>query len=246
MAKLSEVELGELLIPWLEHEGWTVYQEVQFRYGGTRADLACLNDKQELWIIELKVTLGLKVIEQAERWDVHYRSVGVPSSRRRTQFPESVCKVFEVGILEIDEVFVRETLRAPLQISGGYAQKNVEERFISELDELHKTYLKAGSKAGGYLTTYRRSMIQIQEFITEHPGCNIQEIYDALGHLHYAHEKSFKSNAQVALKNYEDWCEIKMEPKEQILEHVGYPKSGRIPYVPKETKFYIREEVEDA
>ena len=33
--KITEVDLGKKIIPWLERNGWEVYQEVQFRgYGG--------------------------------------------------------------------------------------------------------------------------------------------------------------------------------------------------------------------
>jgi len=229
MGRMSETDLGELLIPWLEHKGWDVYQEVQFRYGGQRADLACLKD-DELWIIELKVSLGLKVIEQAERWKVHYRSVGVKSSRRRSRFPQRVCKAFEVGLIEIDEVQVKEKLSPiPQDVTDRYVTDN----YISELDELHKTLVQAGSKHGGYLTRYRRSMIAIREWLKDHPGSTLQEIYEGVGVLHYAHEKSFKQSVRMALRNYEDWCQEKFTRREPVI---GAPK-----YTPRVYTYWIKD-----
>ena len=69
--KITEADLGEKLILWLERNGWEVYQEVQFRGYGGIADIVAVRNKpggsgdKIMWIIELKKSLSLKVMEQA-------------------------------------------------------------------------------------------------------------------------------------------------------------------------------------
>ena len=207
MEKLSEVELGELLIPWLENKGWEIYQEVKFGYGGNVADIVAMKD-EEMWIIELKTSLSLKVMEQAWKWkDAHYKSIAVPYSRRRNdQFASTILRHFGIGYIEIGTDYIREHLPGVMQ---EFKKEHYELWMLPYITELHKTYSKAGSKHGGHITAYRMTIIMIQDFLKENPGSTLNEIIDNVGIGHYSSERSAKGSLRVAFKSYERaWCRI--------------------------------------
>ena len=221
MAKITEIELAEQVIDWLESKGWDVYQEVQFRQGSKVADIVAIpqmpecEEPEDLWIIECKTSYGLAVLDQANRWDVSCRSVAVPFARHRARSWIGVARnYYKVGIIEIDNGRVEEILKPSENrwTVNSYQQK----KYIKSLSELHKTYAKAGSKSGNHLTPYKKSMIAIKEFIKNNPGCSTKEIVDSLGKLHYSHETSAKGNLRTALMNYEsDWCAVYGSPYER-------------------------------
>ena len=209
MAKITEIELAEQVVDWLEGRGWDVYQEVQFHQMSKVADIVAVGG-EEIWIVECKTSFGLAVLDQAYSWHVAMRSVAVPYSRNRVQSWMDVAKDFyQVGIIEVHGGVVDEAIEQP------YMQRNFEyqKTLLKHLSDEHKTFANAGSKSGSHLTVYKASMLLVKEFITNNPNCSAIEIVNALGKLHYSHEQSAKGNLRTALVAYEkDWVEVSSKP----------------------------------
>lgn len=198
----KEIDLAAKIVGWLNEQHWDVYQEVQFGYGGCVADIVAVRNKI-LWIIETKTRYGFDVLEQATRWAVHYRSIGIPSSRNNRDY--GVAKwYYRVGVIEVSDYGIEEIIKPPLFAKNH----NVATRYLSQLTELHKTFALAGSR-NGHLTPYRQTMIDVQKFIMGHSGCTVKDIFTGLGRMHYSSATSFKGNLIKALMDFEkDWCRV--------------------------------------
>lgn len=208
--KYSEADVAEILVDYLESKDWDVYQEVQFNnYGGVADIVAVKND--ELWIIEVKMSLTFSVMAQAESWQSHYRSIAIPRTQQREtkgrRLAYRVCRNFlQIGVIEIapasSDIFV---LVAP-------TKQDVSERLIKRklavLSPLHKEYAKAGSAGSQHLTPFKHTMLQVKEFIQENPGCTMNDIISSVGIGHYSSEQSAKNTLRVALKDWVNWCRV--------------------------------------
>lgn len=203
MSKFSEVEIGEIVTGWLSSRGWEVYQEVQLQACGKVADIIAVKNK-EVWIVELKTTFTMRLIEQAYDWKTlaNYISIAVPCSDSRSYFPGVVATEFNISVIEVSENGVyHRGKKIPLLAKP----KIIESQVLNHLSEIHKTYNKAGSQ-NGHLTPYSYMMDLIKEYLIENPFSSTKEIVEALGIFHYAHEKSAKGNISRALSDYEKWA----------------------------------------
>lgn len=202
---MKEIELAEKIIEWLQAQHWEIYQEVEFRRLGGRADIVA-ERHGILWIIETKMSLSLEVLNQATTWPVHYRSVGVPKAKKSSKRDYRVAKdYYGVGVIESSSYGVTEVVKPPLFLKNDKVAKNM----ISQLTEQHKTFAKAGSNGGGYYTPYRNTMVTIREIVRKNPGCTVDEVFEICGKMHYASKGSFKGNALKCLDAFEkEWCRI--------------------------------------
>lgn len=204
---MKETELAEQVVGWLEAQNWTIYQEVQFRHLGGVADIVAERNGI-LWIIETKLSMSIEVLNQASAWPAHYRSIAVPgtSNRRNNKRDYRVARdYYLVGVIEVSRGDIYESVKPPAFLKNHKTAK----KMISQLTELHKTYAKAGSKAGSHLTPYKMTMIEIQRHLKVHPGCTIDDLFKQYGSMHYASKSSFKGNLLKCLDSFEaDWCRI--------------------------------------
>lgn len=80
MSKMTEVEIGKLVIPEIQGCGWTVYEEVEVVSGV--ADIVAEKEGW-YWCVELKTSLSLSLLDQAmerQRWgEFNFVSVAHPS-----------------------------------------------------------------------------------------------------------------------------------------------------------------------
>jgi hypothetical protein len=208
---MLETELAEKVIEWLAEQNWTIYQEVQFQSMSSIADIVAVRNGI-MWIVETKTAYTLDVMQQAAHWPVHYRSIAVPgtqSARRDYRIAKDYYKVGVITVGKFGEVVEQEP--PPL-----FLRRTVEpvKYFISKLSDEHKTYSKAGSKGGGYLTPYRSTMDSIKRVVSEHPGCTLKELFTELGKCHYASKQSFMGNLLKSLMDFEkDWCTVDCSSK---------------------------------
>lgn len=204
----TEADVARPVVEWLEAQHWDVYQEVQFRNYGKVADIVAVRHKL-IWIIEVKKSLTLSVLDQAYRWPVPLRSIAVPKAKKQRDVAERLARAyFKVGIIEVGKsskhtLGVYEKLVAPL-LRGNYPTT----RMLSKLTEKHKHYAVAGSNKRDHLTPYKNTMDSVRYFITKNPGCTIKDIYEELGKCHYASQASMKSSINTSLDKYEDWCRV--------------------------------------
>ena len=240
---MKEIDLGRKVIEWLEKErsDWEIYQELPAF--GKVADIVCIKNGL-VWVIELKTSLSLAVIRQAYAWDVDYRSVAVPDTmtnlrnENREWWYGYMGKSMDISTIIIGKHriytrycgdFGRDWSRHEVRFdtdqmtrSGKYL--STKKRLI-ELAEsgLVEGFADAGSRSGNHWTPYKQSMLEIREYITNNPGCTVNDIFDALGKLHYANKNSMKGSLLDRLRFVETWCRIDMDHR---------------PY-----KFYIEENV---
>ncbi len=204
----TEADVARPVVAWLEEQHWDVYQEVQFINYGKVADIVAVRHKL-LWVIEVKKSLTLSVLDQAYRWATPLRSIAVPKAKKQRDVAERLARAyFKVGIIEVGKssnysLGVYEKQPAPL-LRGNYPTT----RMLSKLTEKHKHYAEAGSNKRNHLTPYKNTMDDVKYFITKNPGCAIKDIYEDLGKCHYASQASMKSSIQTSLDKYEDWCLI--------------------------------------
>lgn len=212
MTDLHESDLAAKVVAYLEAQHWDIYQEVNFGSGGAIADIVAVRAGY-LWIIECKTSLTFTVLEQANHWRSHYRSVAIPLTRntsgRGTAY-HIANKFLKLGILEVGNDdrygdFVKEIFEPPLMREYHKHAKWM----ISELKPKHKTMLAAGSKGGGYWTPYKATMESVRRYIRLHPGCSLKEIVDGINNYHYANRDSAMGCIRKALTEWEtDWCQI--------------------------------------
>ena len=208
--KYSETDIAQVVVDYLESKDWDVYQEVQFHNYGGIADIVAVKDNQ-LWIIETKISLTFSVLAQAEKWYSHYRSIavlrGIITYNKGRSLAYRVCRNFlKIGVMEVSpncgDIYV--VVPPPLQTGVDQTVK----RQLDILSPLHKEYSKAGSSGSGHLTPFKYTLLQVKEFITENPGCTMNEIIDHIGEGHYSSINSAKNNLRQALYNWVNWCEV--------------------------------------
>jgi hypothetical protein len=197
--KLREIDIAKPVVAYLQARGWTVYQEVELLFG--IADIVAELDGK-LWVVEVKNSLSLALIAQANRWlgSTHWVSLAIP--RRNNSVPLSEARRFGMQLLEergigvfvvdfstntqgrvLDYLSTRPRMfRRP---NLGHLQGIRE-----SLKPVHKTFAEAGSPGGAHWTPYKGSCLEIEQYVKYHPGCTVKELVDELGKLHYSNGSS--------------------------------------------------------
>lgn len=209
MTRYKETEIAAVIVEWLQSQDWEVFQEVQPYQYSSVADIVAIKNEQ-VWVIETKTSFNLQVIAQAESWDVHLRSVGIPEVYRQSlgrDFAEKVCRNYGIGILAVS-VPIHEVIayQNPVLRKGYKRHADAIKNFVTE----HHKNSKAGSTSGNHLTPYKLSMMKIRKFVEDNPGCTLNDIIDNLGNLHYSSEHSAKNAIRTALFKWESWCESRL------------------------------------
>jgi len=219
---IKETDLAKRVVEWLRDQHWDVYQEVKFSGHGGIADIVAVRAGL-LWIIECKTCVTFTVLDQAARWQSHFRSIAVPSSHDRggRLMAYRIAKDYlRIGIIEVGELDIGEYSPPPPMREYHKCAK----RMMSELCEEHKSRLAAGSNGGGYFTPYRRTMDEVRRYVSYNPGCTLKQIMSGLQQHHYASDASARSCIRTALMEWErNWCEVKIDGK----EYRYYIKGGR-------------------
>lgn len=226
----NEEKLAEIVVEWLQSQGWEVYQEVSTGYGDPVADIVAAKDGLT-WIIECKLSVSLQLLAQVTRWvdQAHFVSMAVP--RRGSMrgywnvdhFINRTLKMFTVGRLDISpktdyrEAEVKESVKAK---ENEYSQKS--KLILKYLHKSQKNWAKAGSSNGDHWTPFKETVKLLKEYITIHPGCTMKEAIDKINH-HY-------SSPGNAVNGLNSWI------KDGIIEGIERVKKDKkyVLYVNKE------------
>lgn len=196
--KVSEQQVAELVVAYLEAYGADVYQEVELP-GGV-ADIVA-RVRAELWIVEVKTSLSLALVAQAmeRRRYAHRVFVAAPYSRTMREV-EPILR--ETGIRLLDVATADCT---------GWGEARVKERVSStrhnrrpvalakKLQPEHKTHAKAGAVgAGGRWTPFRRTCEQLARIVKSEPGITLKAAIARVDH-HY-------SSTSSAVGSLADWA----------------------------------------
>lgn len=196
----TEAELAAVVVEWLSAQGWDVHEEVSVGYAGIRADIVGRRG-DHVWVIETKLSLSLKLLEQATEWIryANFVSIALPHSkgRNRSRFLRMILQHVGVGYLNVREKDPKYGV-ATWQVPRF--NRKVQGRRLLEILDVHENWVKAGSTDGGYWTPFRETARELARFVKEHPGCTMKDAVDGIEH-HYAHDKSAVSNLRGYLSD---------------------------------------------
>lgn len=189
-SKLTEQRVAEFVIAYLEAAGADVYQEVTC--GSGVADIVA-RVGAELWIIEVKIALSLRLISQAMERRRHAHRVYVASPRTKNMGDVGVLlEELGIGMLEVSspwfgsEPRVRELLESRRFNSRPVA---LTARLVPE----HKTHAKAGAVGAGRWTPFRNTCEQVARYVRENPGATLKDIVGHVTH-HYSSDRVARSS----------------------------------------------------
>lgn len=172
----SEVALAKYFVSWLQEQHWDVYQEVQLRPYGPRADIVAIF-LPVVWILEVKQQPGFRVIEQAYEWlpHAHQVSVAVPwishHRHRSSSFEAIVMRKFGLGLLVLEHSSnVREHVRPTFN-------RHAKTDWIRNLTPQQKLFAPAGNSANLRWTPFVETRTQVTAYVTTHPGCTPKELF---------------------------------------------------------------------
>lgn len=208
----SETDIAKPVIPWLEDQGFEVYQEVKIISGV--ADVVGVVSNRRL-IIETKRQLSLQLIEQAyERTlSAHWVSIAVPQrARTKNGYPKALTSPFlakildqyGIGLIEITDpaavpgYMIDKFGKDSPEILKGCVREMLPPRlnrkaFVAwEVFEEQKTQCLAGSRGGGYYTPFSATAERVQKYIKHHPGCCLKDIIEGVD-THYRRPSTAKS-----------------------------------------------------
>lgn len=197
----SEAELAKPIVAWFSEQGFEVYQEVELSTGGNRADIVAVCGKK-IVVVETKLTLGLKVIEQAWRWtrQAHLVYCGVPigAGGRDNWFALKVATDYGLGVLQVsvrddywsvklptDQPVKRYEVSEKKPATFQHQELYDVKRFLDSLGEGHKTFAEAGNNSGRRWTPFQQTCMNLTEYVKNNPGATIKETIDAVKH-HYS------------------------------------------------------------
>lgn len=193
--KVSEETLAEKVVAWLQEMKWDVYQEVQMDRYGRVCDIVAIQNKVS-WFIEVKTTLGIDVIEQAQawRWSAHYVSVATPIIPR--PFVCSILRNFGIGAIFINtkQAFeVREDFHCQLN-------RHADKRVFYAISEEHKVFAKAGTNSGQHWSPFKQTCQAILDHVERNPGVSLSDLMKEIN----THYRSV-STARACIKK---WAEV--------------------------------------
>lgn len=192
----SEEQFAEIVIQWLEKNGWEVFQEVQPYGNGNRADIVAKKE-DKYWIIETKLDFGFKVMNQADEWKnyANYVSIAVPYVRH-SPFREKLCKLLNIGVIAIttgycyswpdnNRISSEDKQYGITELVKPNEQEITHKKLITSLTEKHKTFAKAGNNYGARITPFSTTVDLLYTYVKEHNGCTLKEAIKNIKH-HYS------------------------------------------------------------
>lgn len=189
MADFSEADLAPLVIKFLEHDHWEVFQEV--RLGGRGQPIVDIVGKQGILVhaVEIKKTFGLSVLQQAYsnlNW-FHYSSIAVLGPlrfkvSRERNFAKQICRDYGIGLLTVMMQMdtIEQEISPKLHRKNHPFIKKYVRALLTEDHLVNSDYADAGTKGGRYFTPYKQMIRVVRKYIEDHPGCEINQI---MGHL---------------------------------------------------------------
>lgn len=199
--QISEQQVAEVVVAYLEALGADVYQEVAC--AGGVADIVA-RVQAELWIVEVKTSLSLALLLQAmeRRREAHRVFVAAPYSRT---FNDTgvICDELGIGLLDVR---VSEHTRkgctcercydpSHLRVAVDARRWNTRPvRLAAQLKPEHKTHAKAGAVGGGgRWTPFRGTCEELARIAKAEPGITLREAIEKIRH-HYRTPASARSS----------------------------------------------------
>lgn len=203
---MEETELCGMVIEWMRHDGWDIYEEVRTGYAEHRADIVGMRHGIS-HVVEVKNSLSLAVLAQASNWrgHTHYISIAVPRTKKQNtaynidharKFAHSICREIGIGVLEID---LRPGWKTIEQVVAPALNRHIGhewyDHYIGDIvHEMHNEMGQAGSR-NRYFTPFRKTCENLTETVKLFPRWH--SIKDAVEMIktdwHYRSEQSGRS-----------------------------------------------------
>ena len=148
---MTEQELAEPIVAWLQQEGWDVYQEVELYVGGPIVDIVA-KQNDVLWAIECKLSMTATLCGQAYRLRglsrFHLVSVAVPkgSGSYSQTFLRQGLKAAGIGTMHLGFDLTTNDPNPYIHQKANHVSTSDLVPF--ELNEAQKTWAKAGNAEG--------------------------------------------------------------------------------------------------
>lgn len=196
---MKESELAEKIIEHLEKKGYTSYKEVSMRGKGGNARSDCyftkeVNGKTETIAIETKMSMTLKVVEQADRWKKHANQVYVcvPTVTRKgwksRKFAIKMCKALGIGVFEYGVKGIKES-------NVGIINEKAK---MPPLYEEQKSSV-AGNDSGQFFTAFKNTVNELDKFMDDKDEYLLTDLIKEINH-HYKSENSAKSSLKKMIE----------------------------------------------
>lgn len=190
---VSEADLGKVFVPWLQKQGYEVYQEV--RFGDRRLDIVGVKSGK-LHVFELKNTLCLQLLLQCFDSLAYANKVYAVTPPLRTMSAcLPMCKKLGIGIISCDASMTQEESVLPL-VKVRFDPKALSADTASLrkcLFEEQKTYVGAGSRHGTGWSPWRRTLANLEKYVAG-KGHDVL-LWDAVKHVehHYSNQSAAAS-----------------------------------------------------
>jgi len=182
IATMKETDLAKPVADWLRSKGYTVYSEIPFY---TRClDMVGLNGS-EIIVVELKLSLSIKLIKQAVIAQLATNDiyVGIPTNPR----PNSIelCKKYHLGILSVQDGKVLEILKpsSARQVWDSMRQHLRDNALLTEPNDAAGLPMMSGcgpAQAVGEM---------VKEYVGKNPKAGWREIFENVPN-HYSNYQS--------------------------------------------------------
>lgn len=189
-----ETAVAKPIVSYLADLQWDVYQEIAL---GSRADIVGLQGRL-IWVVEVKTTLTLDVIEQAQNWldHAHYVSIAVPWSRSHRTMAQRVCKWLGIGMFEVERYsgfnsseLQKVRVAVPPKLGRSRIIPTFAERLRARCLPECKTYAEAGNADSRYYSPYRATCKAVADYLTTHGPSPVRDVVKGIDH-HYANDAS--------------------------------------------------------
>lgn len=173
----NETDLARVVVDWLEDQHYQVYQEVQAYDGGPVADIVATQGVLVV-VVECKLSLGLRVIEQARFWNrrAHLTYVAVPWPKRDARFATEVAGRFGLGVLWVSDGSYGSDHRVDERSRPEFCRRADVERLRGRLTDGHRTYAQAGNSHSRRWSPFKQTSMDVARYVRDHPGATLSEV----------------------------------------------------------------------
>jgi hypothetical protein len=176
---LKETDLGKPIIDYLESLHWDVYQEVPC--GSGVADIVAVLD-EKMWVVELKKSLSLQLLDQAiyRCVRVHYVSIGIPSRNldAKNYAVKTILDHYGIGVFMVGASGRLSEERKPRLNEDRLLSYDLEKTFKALHPKMKQN--KAGSLPGNNWTPWKEWKKNVERVVTENPGITPKEMVEKL------------------------------------------------------------------
>lgn len=187
LGELSEADMARAVVTELQRQGYETYEEVSTGYGGRRADIVAVR-KPIVMIVECKVSLSLKLLDQLSMWhgEANY-TIGAVAAGRIGVAAKRYLRSQGLGLWKLVADEIHEEVAPRLH-------RHCRDRISDSLrpEQRSGEYAQAGSNGGGYWTPFRATCRDLCEAVKRNPGIKLRDALLQIDH-HYATTKSAMS-----------------------------------------------------